>query len=403
MIFFKVLFWSSLFIVFYTYLGYGMLLYLIVKIKKLFRPSHSKNRQVYQPHIALIISAYNEEDFIESKINNTLQLDYPQEKLDIIFITDGSTDRTPEIVRKYSRIKLLHQPQRQGKAAAMNRAIRTVTAPYVIFCDANTLLNKECITEIAKHYDDPLVGGVAGEKVIMTAGDLKASTAGEGIYWKYESFLKKLDAELYSVVGAAGELFSVRTDLYESIKEGTIIEDFVLSLRICAKGFVIRYEPGAYAMETGSASMKEEEKRKIRISAGAFQALVMLKELFNVYKFPLLSFQFISHRVLRWTLCPVGLVVLLLSNVFLVFKNAGFFYTMFFSGQLVFYLLAITGWLFANRNIKLKALFVPYYFFFMNVSVFMGFYRFLKKKQTVLWEKSSRKKVQETGEVQKAG
>jgi cellulose synthase/poly-beta-1,6-N-acetylglucosamine synthase-like glycosyltransferase len=390
MIFFKVLFWSSLFLVFYTYIGYGILVFILVKIRNLFS-DRPKAADSIQPHIALIISAYNEEDFIEQKIKNTLELDYPKDKLDIIFITDGSNDRTPDIVRAYPAITLLHQPQRQGKAAAMNRAIQTVTAPYVIFCDANTLLNRECISQIARHYADPKVGGVAGEKVIMQSGDQKVSAAGEGLYWKYESFLKKQDSQLYSVVGAAGELFSVRTALYESISEGTIIEDFVLSLRICMKGYVIRYEPGAYAMEAGSATMKEEQKRKIRISAGAFQAMGMLKELFNVYKFPLLSFQYISHRVLRWTLCPVSLITLFVSNVFLVANSAGFFYQIFFLGQLVFYLLAVTGWLFANRDMKVKAVYVPYYFLFMNFSVFLGFYRYLNKKQTVLWEKAARK------------
>jgi poly-beta-1,6-N-acetyl-D-glucosamine synthase len=403
MIFFKFLFWSSLFLVFYTYIGYGILLYLIVKIKKTFFRKGIKNEKIdFQPHIALIIAAFNEEDFIETKIKNTLEVEYPREKLDIIFITDGSNDRTPEIVKRHPEIRLLHQPQRQGKAAAMNRAIQTVSAPYVIFCDANTLLNKECISEIAKHYADPGVGGVAGEKVILRSADSKASTAGEGIYWKYESFLKKLDAELYSVVGAAGELFSVKRELYEPIQEGTIIEDFVLSLRICVKGYVIRYEPNAYAMETGSASMKDEQTRKLRISAGAFQALGMLKELFNVYKFPLLSFQFISHRVLRWTLCPLSLVLLLLSNVILVIGSAEFFYLILFIGQMVFYLLAIIGWLFANRNIRIKALYVPYYFFFMNLSVFLGFKRFIQKKQTVLWEKASRGKIKNPGQVREA-
>ena len=192
MIFFKILFWVSLFIVFYTYLGYGILLYFIVRLKKLFNRKQTHVNQPFQPHIALIISAYNEEDFIETKIKNTLELNYPAEKLDIIFVTDGSNDRTPEIVSRYPAISLLHQPERQGKAAAMNRAIKTAKAPFVIFCDANTLLNRECIAEIAKHYADPKVGGVAGEKVILSNGDLKASTAGEGIYWKYESFIKKI-------------------------------------------------------------------------------------------------------------------------------------------------------------------------------------------------------------------
>jgi cellulose synthase/poly-beta-1,6-N-acetylglucosamine synthase-like glycosyltransferase len=392
MIYLKILFWISLFIVFYTYLGYGILLYVIVKLKRIF--GRKKPAPIdFEPHVTLVVSAFNEEDFIDAKIQNTLELNYPREKLDIIFITDGSNDRTPDIVRNYEGIRLLHESERKGKGAAMNRAVHHVKTPVVIFCDANTLLNRDCVKEIAKHYLDESVGGVAGEKVIYTSAKERAASAGEGIYWKYESALKKLDAELYSVVGAAGELFSVRTHLYEPIQEGTIIEDFVLSLKICIRGYIVKYEPNAYAMETGSASMKEEQKRKVRICAGAFQAMGMVRELFNVFKFPVLSFQFISHRILRWTLCPLCLLILLVVNFLIVIQRDGFFYDLFFAAQLSFYALAVVGWIFANKNIRIKALYIPYYVFFMNLSVYLGFSRFLSRKQTVLWEKSNRQKI----------
>ncbi|HXB45721.1 MAG TPA: glycosyltransferase family 2 protein, partial [Puia sp.] len=262
--------------------------------------------------------------------------------------------------------------------------------PYVVFSDANTLLNSACITEIAKHYSDPRVGGVAGEKKVMTGSDAKAAGAGEGLYWKYESFLKKLDSEFYSVVGAAGELFSVRTDLYEPAQENIVIEDFVLSLKICMKGFVIKYEPGSIATEDSSPSMKDEEKRKIRISAGAFQAMVILKGLFNVFKYPTLSFQFISHRILRWTLCPISLVSILITNILIVIYGGGWVYQALLTIQFIFYSCALLGWFYANKEIRVKSLYIPYYFFFMNASVFLGFNRFLFKKQSVLWEKAAR-------------
>ncbi|HYC28228.1 MAG TPA: glycosyltransferase family 2 protein [Chitinophagaceae bacterium] len=392
MIFYAILFWFSLFIIAYSYVGYGILLYFLVMLKKLLRKFPKPSATTYEPNVSLVVAAYNEEEFIHIKIKNTLELDYPKDKLQVIFITDGSSDATPRIVRD-SPFELLHQPERRGKVAAMNRAIGYVKAPIVVFCDANTLLNRECIRELAKHYTDPKVGAVAGEKKVLSGADAKAAGAGEGIYWKYESFLKKLDSQFYSVVGAAGELFSVRTHLFERAQEDTIIEDFVQSLKVCLKGYVVRYEPGAYATETASVSIKDEQKRKVRICAGAFQAMGMLKELFNVFKYPVLSFQFISHRILRWTLCPLCLILLLLSNVALVIMGAGWFYAIFLGLQGVFYLLAITGWLYANRNIKLKLLYIPYYFLFMNLSVFMGFSRFIRKRQTVLWEKAARQKA----------
>jgi poly-beta-1,6-N-acetyl-D-glucosamine synthase len=241
-----------------------------------------------------------------------------------------------------------------------------------------------------KHYADPRVGGVAGEKKIISKEKEKAAGAGEGIYWKYESLLKKLDSEFYSVVGAAGELFSVKTALFHEAAEDTIIEDFVQSLQICMGGHVIRYEPKAFAVESASASMREEQKRKVRIAAGAFQAMKILKGLFNVFRYPVLSFQFISHRILRWTLCPICLIIFLITNNLLVLDGAGRFYEVVFLVQTVFYVMALTGWLFASRDLKIKVLYIPYYFLFMNLSVFMGFYRFLRNRQTSVWEKAVR-------------
>lgn len=385
------IFWFSLALIFYSYVGYGILVWILVRIKNLWKkPVPVFTNEEALPHVALIVAAYNEQDFIEKKIANSLELDYPKHKLELVFITDGSNDLTPDIIRKHDNILLLHQPERRGKVAAMNRAIHQVQAPIVIFCDANTLLNKECIRNIVRHYADPKVGGVAGEKRIWQHTADAAAAAGEGLYWKYEGFLKKLDSDLYTTVGAAGELFSVRRELFESAPEGTIIEDFVQSLKLCVNGYVLRYEPDAYAAEAPSASIKEEMKRKVRICAGAFQAMVLLKELFNIFKYPVVSFQFISHRILRWTLCPVALITILISNILIVAIAPSPFFTLVLILQGAFYVTGITGWIFASKNIRLKAVYVPFYFLFMNISVFIGFNRFIRNKQTVLWEKAAR-------------
>jgi len=390
----KLLFWFSFFIVFYTYIGYGILIWGINFLKGIFSKAvDGISQDKFEPEVALIIAAFNEEDYIADKIKNTLELDYPTGKLHVYFITDGSNDSTPAIVASHPQITLFHQPERRGKAAAMNRAIQLVNEPFVVFCDANTMLNLECIKEIIAPYAHPKVGAVAGEKKIFQSAAGKAASAGEGLYWKYESFLKKQDARLYSVVGAAGELFSVRRELYQPIETGVIIEDFVLSLRIAMKGYVVQYAPGAYAMEAASASIKEEQKRKVRICAGGFQAMVMLKGLFNIFRYGVLSFQYISHRVLRWSVTPVFLFLLFPLNLVLVFNRAGIIYDLSLAGQLLFYILGFTGWYYANRNVSVKALYVPYYFLFMNISVFAGFKRFIGGKQTVLWDKAAREKI----------
>jgi poly-beta-1,6-N-acetyl-D-glucosamine synthase len=390
MLLIKFLFFTGLFITFYSYFGYGLMLWLILRIKKFFSRSTPASDPDFLPPVTLIVAAYNEESLITKKIANTLELDYPSDKLHIIFITDGSTDSTPLLLQGVPRIQLLHQEERKGKVAAMHRAMSMVQTPIVIFSDANTLLNKTCIRHIIKHYADPAVGGVAGEKKIIQSEEDTAAGSGEGLYWKYESFLKKLDSDFYTVVGAAGELFSIRTELYEDPGANTLLDDFVISLRVCQKGFRVIYEPGAYAMETPSISMKEEQKRKIRISAGGFQSLYLLRDLLNIFKYPRLSFQYISHRVLRWTLCPLFLPIILVTNIILAINSHSLFYTIFLGAQLSFYFLAFAGWMLYVNKIKSRFLYAPYYFLFINLSLYLGFYRFLKRRQSVLWEKARR-------------
>jgi len=389
MVFLKICFWLSLFIVFYTYLGYGMILFFLVKMKALFRVKNAQRTNEPLPGVTVLVAAYNEADFIEEKIKNCLQFDYPADKIHFLFVTDGSDDGTPDKVKQFPQVQLLHQPERRGKIAATNRAMPFVKTPIVVFTDANTVVNKETIRLMVRHYDDPKTGVVAGEKRIFVKEKDTASGAGEGIYWKYESKLKKWDSELYSVVGAAGELFSIRTALFEPVPSDTIVEDFFMTMSIAKKGYRIIYEPEACAMEGPSASVGEELKRKIRIAAGGMQAVARLATLLNPLKYGVLSFQYISHRVMRWTIAPLSLPILFLTNAMLIL-NGSLFFKIFFALQVLFYLLALVGFLLEQRKIKLKVFFVPYYFFIMNYAVYAGFIRALKGSQSVLWERAKR-------------
>jgi biofilm PGA synthesis N-glycosyltransferase PgaC len=380
------LFWTGLLIVGYTYIGYGMVIFILAKL--LGNRDRVKEPPVW-PETTLLIAAYNEESFIEEKIKNTFELDYPAGKLNLFVVTDGSTDRTPEIVRRYPNVQLFHEPERRGKIHAVNRVMKMVKTPTVIFCDANTYLNPLAIKNIIRHYEDPETGGVAGEKRIFKNETDNASGAGEGMYWKYESFLKKKDSEVYSVVGAAGELFSLQTKLFEEPPADTIIEDFYVSVKIAAKGYRFIYEPDAYATESASESVKEEWKRKVRICAGAFQAMGRLLYLLNPFKYGMLSFQYISHRVLRWTLAPLALPLVFASNVILALSGNPL-YVGILVLQFLFYFVAGLGYIFRDKKIGIKGFFVPYYFAVMNFSVYAGFLRFLKGSQSVVWDKSKR-------------
>lgn len=383
-----ILFFCSFLILLYSYAGYGLLLYILVKCKRILFPERALPVSDV-PAVTLLVAAYNEADFIEQKIRNTLELDYPADRLRLIFITDGSTDQTPDIIRRYPNIRLLHEHERNGKTAAVNRAMQFVDTPVVVFCDANTLLNKTAIRNLVKHYNNPSTGGVAGEKKVI-AGENEGAAGMEGVYWKYESVLKKLDADLYTVVGAAGELFSVRTALFRPVEPEVVLDDFVISLRVNLAGYRVAYAPDAYAMEAPSFSIMEEHKRKVRISAGAFQAIIKLKGLLNVFRHPTLSFQYISHRLFRWTLCPLSLPVMLITNAALVLMGAGAWYGLFLAMQLAFYLLAITGYFLAARAVRIRVFYIPFYFLFMNVAIFEGFFRFIKRQQSAAWEKAAR-------------
>ncbi|MBV6647146.1 MAG: glycosyltransferase family 2 protein, partial [Cyclobacteriaceae bacterium] len=302
-------------LIIYTYVGYGILMQLAGLLKK--RKPFPALADEDLPRVAHIIAAYNEEDFITAKIENSLALDYPTHLLDTIIVTDGSTDNTCHIVAQYPRVRHIHLASRNGKLAAVNRAMELVQAPITFFSDANTELNSNAIRHMVMHFQNNLVGAVAGEKVVFSEKADDASASGEGFYWKYESWLKRLDYQLNTVVGAAGELFAVRTHLYESPSSQTLIEDFVTAMTIARKGYIVAYEPQAKAKESASASIKEESKRKVRISAGGLQAIVQLKALLNPFQFGTLTFQYVSHRVLRWTVAPVCLVLVFISNLVL--------------------------------------------------------------------------------------
>ncbi len=389
------LFWTLIFIVFYAYLGYGIILYLMVKVKRLFFKTKVNGfDEAKAPTVTLLIAAYNEVDYMDEKVANCLALDYPEDKLNIMFVTDGSDDGTPKKLQEYQEfgIQVLHHPQRAGKIMAMNRGMGFVDSDIVVFTDANTDLNREAIKELVKHFQNDGVGCVAGEKHIRQKSSETASGAGEGLYWKYESALKRLDSELYCAMGAAGELFAIRTDLFEHVEKDTILDDFVMSLRIASQGYRVVYEPNAKASESASACVKEELKRKIRISAGGHQAIVRLSTLLNPFKHGILSWQYISHRVMRWTIAPLAMLLLIPVNLWLAIDlESHSIYRTILYAQGTFYLMALLGWHLENHQVRIKALFVPYYFVMMNLSVFLGFRRYIKGQQTVLWEKAKRR------------
>ena len=396
----EIVFWVMLFAVFYTYLGYGLIIYLLVKLRRLTGHARSQpDNTAFLPDVMLVVPAYNEHAYIAEKVRNSLALDYPSDKLSLFFVTEGSTDGTTELLEQMAatnpRISVMGGQQRLGKIEAVNRAMRQIHSPFVIFTDANTNLNPEAVRQIIRHFADPQVGAVAGEKRIDVFASEAAVGSGEGLYWKYESLLKRLDTELHSVVGAAGELFAIRTELYQPVEKDTLLDDFVISLRIAERGYRVIYEPEAYALERPSFSVGDEKKRKVRIAAGGFQAIARLHPLLNVFRYGWLSFQYTSHRVMRWAVAPFCLPLLLLLNIALVVvPGSGFFSPVLYQGlligQVIFYASALAGYYLEDRRIRIKILFVPYYFSFMNSCALLGYLRYRRGTDTGIWEKVRR-------------
>lgn len=373
------LFWLCLTIVVYTYVGYGIVLYLLVLIKRLATKAKplADITDDCLPEVTLMVCAYNEEDIIAEKMDNTHRLDYPADRLHLVWVTDGSNDNTNSLLAAYPDVKVFYSPERRGKAAAIKHGIKEIDTEIVMMTDANTMLNPGAVREIARLMQDPRVGCVSGEKKVMARSDSDEAAQGEGLYWKYESTLKRLDSELYSAMGAAGELCVIRRQLMTDIPDDTLLDDFIISMEIVKKGYKIAYTSNAYAMEYGSADLHEESKRKRRIAAGGLQSCWRLRSLMNPLRHPVVAFQFVSHRVLRWTITPVCLFALVPLNTLLVLSGEGIVYTIIWILQILFYASAAAG-------VRISK-----YFVFMNLNVFRGM-AYLFNNSTGMWEKAKR-------------
>ena len=389
----KIVFWIALFIVFYTYIGYGILLYIIIRLKRLFvgRPHEAVLPADEElPTMTLMICAYNEEDIVKEKMANTLALDYPKDKFRIMWVTDGSNDHTNELLAAYPEVDIVFSPERRGKTAALKHGLRELKTRYVAFTDANTMINTGALREIARLFSDPTVGCVSGEKRVAARKAGEMASEGEGLYWRYESTLKRWDNELYSAMGAAGELYAIDPQLCREVPDEALLDDFMLSMYVVQAGKRIAYTSDAYAREYGSANIYEESKRKRRIAAGGLQSIWWLRSMLNPLRQPLVTFQYVSHRVLRWSITPVAMVLLLIVNIALVAMGADTFYTVMLILQTLFYLMALAGWLTNRFGYKNKLLYTAYYFMFMNFNVFRGMAYLRSHGKSGAWEKAKR-------------
>ncbi|MEO1021636.1 MAG: glycosyltransferase family 2 protein [Bacteroidota bacterium] len=365
---------------------YGPILYIIRSFVRRNKANHESTESGL-PSVSLIIPAYNEEGWIEQKIDNSLNLNYPKSKLEVIVVTDGSTDDTPLFASAFrDEIIFMHEAPRKGKISAMDRAAMVAGNDILVYTDANTTLNDDALLHIAEHFEHEDVGMVSGEKRVLAKADGE-SAQGEGLYWKYESWLKKLDSDVATVIGVAGELFAIKKALYQTLPADTLLDDFMLSSKVIEQGYRVAYEKKAVATEYGSTSYLEEWKRKVRICAGGLQASVRSRALFNFSRFGFKSFCFLVHRVSRWTIAPLALLVSYVCSAMLV-TQSNLFAIYFILGSVALGLTIFS--IYTNKKNLPKLLLLIVYFTFMHISAIAGWFRYLSGKQQVNWERAVR-------------
>jgi cellulose synthase/poly-beta-1,6-N-acetylglucosamine synthase-like glycosyltransferase len=354
-------------VIVYVYIGYPM----VLKILTLITPKRiALLDEDLIPEVSLLISCYNEVDVIEEKIQNSLAIDYPKDKITIIIISDGSDDGTDEVAKSHAAqgIKLIRQEGRLGKTSAINLAMEQVTSGIVVFSDANAMYNPSAIKKLVRNFADEKVGYVVGA-ALYTDGETSAAAASEDIYWKYELALKTMESNLHSVVGGDGAIYAIRKNLFITL-DAKDINDFVNPLQIVEQGYRGVFEPSAIALEETAGDFSKEAKRKQRIVNRSFRGLMKVKAVLNPFKYGFFSFEVISHKLLRW-LMPVFIVLFALGSIYLGYQQLDEFKVTSILG-ILFLWLAQVGFLKTEQTQTSKIFFLPYYFLMVNYYSLMG-------------------------------
>jgi len=380
MIFFlEILTTLSFFYLIYVYAGYPLVL---IALSSLFKPRGVSKKPV-RPMVSLIVSCYNEEAVIREKLNNCLSLKYPTGKLEIMVVSDASTDSTDDVVKEFAenRVRLIRQSERLGKTLGLNLAVPLSQGEIIIFSDANSIYEHDAIIKLVENFGDESVGYVVGEARYSESSS--AAGKSENTYWQYEILLKKMESSLHSIVGGDGAIYAIRKELYEELLV-TDINDFVNPLQIIAKGYRGVYEPDAICWEDTAGSFKKEFKRKVRIVNRSFSGLMRVRSVLNPFKSGFFSFEIISHKLLRW-LAPVFMIFIGLSSLILGVSGIQLF--QWISGCILMFLfLACIGYVLVDRFSVWPLVYIPYYFTAVNTASLIGIYRSLTGKIQTTWD-----------------
>jgi cellulose synthase/poly-beta-1,6-N-acetylglucosamine synthase-like glycosyltransferase len=374
-----ILFWTLFCCIVYTYFGYPIFLSLIAKIGV-----KNFGKEDIFPCVSLIIGAYNEEKSIEQKINNSLALNYPKEKLEIIVSSDCSTDKTNEIVKRFasSNVRLFIAEKRSGKTAGRNIVIPEAKGEIVVLSDATGMYEKDALRKLVRNFSDPRVGCVGGIlKYVNNSNSMVGS--GEGLYWRYEVMLRRKESLLGNLMAVSGSIYAFRKELYSKIPE-ELADDLIMPLTIKKSGYYAIFEPEAICIEETAKDDKEESAKRIRIANRNIMGLIYMKELFNFFKYGIFSFELFSHKVLR-LLIPFFLIALFIITCAL--SKTTFFYFSFALLQIIFYGVAAVGYVIQKRFKKKNRFFyIPLFFCVTNIGVFLGIIKYLNGQKKAIWE-----------------
>lgn len=376
----ELVFWVSIAVLAYTYVGYPMLMAVLGRVRP--RPVR---RQAIRPTVSLLIVAHNEARWIEAKLRNSLGLEYPRDRREIVVALDGSTDGTTEIARGHEAegVTVIGFETQRGKPSVLNDVIPKLRGEIVVLSDARQLYDRAALVALVENFTDPCVGAVSGE-LILTNEAGAAVGEGVGLYWRYEKLIRRQESHHGSTVGATGAIYAIRRDLFEPIPADTLLDDVIIPMRIARRGYRVVFEAGAKAFDQAAATARQEFARKVRTISGNFQMFVRERWLLNPFK-NRLWFQTVSHKAVRllapgFLLCAFGANVALLDGVL---------YLMSFAGQVLFYAAAILGYLRRNRRSPGgRWLSGPYVFCLLNFITVMSFYTFITKRQAVTWTKA---------------
>ncbi len=374
----QIVFWLSVALLFYVYAGYPLVVYLV----SILFPKKIQRAQ-FESTVSVIITAYNEERDIRAKLQNTLEIDYPKEKLEIIVASDCSTDKTDEIVREFSaqNVKLYRQNERLGKTSAQNMAVEKATGEIILFSDATTMYEKQVLRAMLPNFADESVGCVAGKLIYV---DASRSSVGKGAksYWSYETFLKESESRACSLIGASGCLYSIRKSAYRAMYPEAC-SDFLIATVMYRQGLRTVYEPGATCVEETNQHSKKEMQMRVRVIAQTFTDLWRNREMLNPLKSGFYAVELFSHKVLRYAV-PIFLILMVLSAGILAIHSN--FFLLVFALQIGFYAVALFAWLLEKNNLRMGALAIPLYFVLANLASLLGFYKFLSGERYARWE-----------------